>query len=799
MRAHYVVFLMCVLLQCGATKYTASWNMVFEYPEARRDETVVDDYHGTKIADPYRWLEDPDSEETKAFIEAENNITRPFLDSCPVKEDIHNRLTELWNYPKYSSPFRRGDRYFFFKNTGLQNQNVLYMQKSLDAEPEVFLDPNTLSEDGTVALSGYRFTEDGLTFAYGLSASGSDWITIHLKDVVTGKDYPEVLKNVKFASMAWSKDNKGLFYSRYPDQTGKTDGSETEVNRDQKLCYHRLNTPQSDDVIVVEFPEEPLWRIGAEVSDCGRYLIVSPVRDCRDNLLFFADLSAAGAVAGALPLTQIVHKFEADYEYVTNNLSENSSECIFRTNKNAPNYKLIKIDLNNPAEENWETVIPEHPSDVLDWAAPVDNDKLIVHYVRDVKSVLQLHSESGELLQVFPLDVGSVVGFSGKKQQSEMFYHFMSFLTPGIIYHVDFTGPKPYKPTVFREVEVKGFDASQYEAKQIFYSSKDGTKVPMFIVSKKGLPRDGSSPALLYGYGGFNINLQPSFSVTRLVFMQHFNGVVAIPNIRGGGEYGERWHNAGRLLNKQNVFDDFQAAAEYLVAERYTRAELLTAQGGSNGGLLVAACINQRPALFGAAVVQVGSGQYLLSTCSVQYLVAERYTRAELLTAQGGSNGGLLVAACINQRPALFGAAVVQVGVLDMLRFQKFTIGHAWVSDYGSSDDKTQFENLLKYSPLHNIQPPDNGRRAQYPATLVLTADHDDRVVPLHSLKFIAALQHAVRGAPQRRPLLARVDTKAGHGGGKPTAKIVRTPLHHRTPPHTTHHTPPHTTTRISL
>ncbi|XP_046965734.1 prolyl endopeptidase isoform X1 [Vanessa cardui] len=702
---------------CSATKYAAPWNMVFEYPEARRDETVVDDYHGTKIADPYRWLEDPDSEETKAFIDAENNITRPFLDSCPVKKDIHNRLTELWNYPKYSCPFKRGDRYFFFKNTGLQNQNVLYMQKGLDKEPEVFLDPNTFSEDGTVALSGYRFTEDGLTFAYGLSASGSDWITIHLKDVVTGKDYPEVLKKVKFASMAWSKDNKGLFYSRYPDQTGKTDGSETEVNRDQKLCYHRLDTPQSDDVIVVEFPHEPLWRIGAEVSDCGRYLIVSPVKDCRDNLLFFADLSKTPVINGTLPLTQIVHKFEADYEYVTNNLSENSSVCIFRTNKNAPNYKLIKIDLHNPAEENWETVVPEHPTDVLDWASPVDNDKLVLHYVRDVKSVLQLHSESGDLLQVFDLDVGSIVGFSGKKQQGEIFYHFMSFLTPGIIYHLDFSSPKPYKPTVFREVEVKGFDASQYEAKQIFYSSKDGTKVPMFIVSKKNLPRDGSSPALLYGYGGFNINLQPSFSVTRLVFMQHFNGVVAIPNIRGGGEYGERWHNAGRLLNKQNVFDDFQAAAEYLVAEGYTRASLLT--------------------------------------------------------AQGGSNGGLLVAACINQRPALFGAAIVQVGVLDMLRFQKFTIGHAWVSDYGSSDNKTHFENLLKYSPLHNIQPPDNVSRAEYPATLVLTADHDDRVVPLHSLKFIAALQHAVRAAPQRRPLLARVDTKAGHGGGKPTAKII--------------------------
>ncbi|XP_037298718.1 LOW QUALITY PROTEIN: prolyl endopeptidase [Manduca sexta] len=468
----------------GASTLSTTRNMVFDYPAARRDESVVDDYHGTKIKDPYRWLEDPDSNETKEFIEAENKITRPYLDACPVKGEVHERLTELWNYPKYSSPFRRGDRYFFFKNTGLQNQNVLYVQDSLDGEPRVFLDPNTLSEDGTIALSGSRFTEDGSTFAYGLSVSGSDWITIHLKDVATGEDYPEVLEKVKFASMSWTKDNKGLFYSRYPEQTGKTDGSETEVNRDQKLCYHRLNTPQSEDVIVVEFPEEPLWRIGAEVTDCGRYLIVSPVRDCRDNLLFYADLSKHPNIDGLLPLTQIVHKFEADYEYVTNE----GSVCIFRTNRNAPNYRLIKIDLHNPAEENWETLIPEHQSDVLDWASAVDHDKLVIHYIRDVKSVLQLHSmKTGELLQSFHLDVGSVVGFSGKKDQTEIFYHFMSFLTPGVIYHVDFT-KQPYSPTIFREVKVKDFDASQYEAKQVFYSSKDGTKVPMFIVSKKDLP-----------------------------------------------------------------------------------------------------------------------------------------------------------------------------------------------------------------------------------------------------------------------------------------------------------------------
>ncbi|XP_028032618.1 prolyl endopeptidase isoform X2 [Bombyx mandarina] len=588
------------IVTCTGTTILSSRNMPYDYPAVRRDETVVDDYHGTKIKDPYRWLEDPDSNETKEFVEAQNKITRPYLDACPVQKSINERLTELWNYPKYSCPFRKGSRYFFFKNTGLQNQNALYVQDGLDGEPRVFLDPNTLSEDGTVALSGTKFTEDGSTLAYGLSASGSDWIAIHFKDVATGEDYPEVLEKVKFASMSWTKDNKGLFYSMYPKQTGKTDGSETEVNHDQKLCYHRINTSQSEDVVVVEFPEEPLWRIVADVSDCGRYLLVYPVRDSRDNLLFFADLSKHPEINGKLPLMPVVEEFEADYEYVTNE----DSVCIIRTNKNAPNYRLIMIDLQNPAKENWRTLVPEHPTDVLDWAAAVDQDKLVIHYIRDVKSVLQLHDlKTGEFIQTFPLDVGSVVGFTGKKNQTEIFYHFMSFLTPGVIYHVDFK-QKPYTPKVFREVTVKGFDASQYEAKQIFYSSKDGTKVPMFIISKKDLPRDGSNPVLLYGYGGFNINVQPGFSVTRLVFMQHMNGIVAIPNIRGGGEYGERWHNAGRLLNKQNVFDDFQAAAEYLVSERYTRPALLTIQGGSNGGLLVAACINQRPDLYGAAVVQ---------------------------------------------------------------------------------------------------------------------------------------------------------------------------------------------------
>uniref|UniRef100_A0A1B0C9Q7 Prolyl endopeptidase n=2 Tax=Lutzomyia longipalpis TaxID=7200 RepID=A0A1B0C9Q7_LUTLO len=699
------------------TVYLAKYgvkSMPLRYPDARRDSSNVEEFFGTKIIDHYRWLEDPDSPETEAFVKAQNEISQPFLENNDEWKVINEKLTKLWNYPRYSCPTKYGNRYFFSHNTGLQNQNVLYTMTSLDGEPKVFLDPNTLSEDGTIALSGSSFSEDGKYFAYGLSESGSDWIKIKIRDVESGQDFPEVLEKVKFSSIEWTLDGKGIFYGRYPTQEGKTDGSETLMNEHQKLYYHRVGQPQSDDVLVAEFPENPSYRIGAVVSDCGKYLILLIVKDCRDNLVYFADLESAGTITGKLELKQIIHKFESDYEYVANT----GSKVVFRTNKNAPNYHLIVIDFNDPAEEKWEVLVKEHETDVLDWVECVDGNKLILGYIHDVKTQLQVHSlETGQLIRQFPLDIGTIVGCSGRKCSSEIFFQFVSFLTPGVIYHFDFAA-EGKEPTVFREckIQLEDFRPDDYCIEQIFYPSRDGTKIPMFIV-RKNTPELTPRPCLLYGYGGFNISIQPTFSITGLMFVDHFNGVLAFPNIRGGGEYGEKWHNAGRLLNKQNVFDDFQAAAEYLTA---------------NG-----------------------------------------YTTKPQLAIQGGSNGGLLVGACLLQRPDLFGAAVAQVGVLDMLRFHKFTIGHAWISDYGDPGKKEHFDNLIKYSPLHNIKAPADEAH-QYPATLILTADHDDRVSPLHSLKFAATIQYAVRDCEnQKNPILLRVYSKAGHGAGKPTTKKI--------------------------
>lgn len=685
--------------------------MSFNYPKPRKDETVTEEYHGTKVSDPYRWLEDPDAEETQRFVNAQNEITKPYIDSCPYKENIKSRITKLWNYPKYTAPFKHGDKYYQYRNTGLQNQSVVFVQETLQDKGTVFIDPNTLSEDGTVALSGTCFSEDGQVFAYGLSSSGSDWIEIRFKSVNTGKDYPEVLKRVKYSSMTWMHDNKGFFYGAYLNQTGKADGSETTSSENQKVYYHELGTDQSQDVEAIEFEDKEL-RMGAYVSDCGTYLVVTPIKGCKNNLLYFARIDSTQKITKKLELTPVVTNFEADYEYITNI----GSKFLFRTNKDAPNYRIIIIDFNNPVESEWTNLIEENPKDVLDNFLVINNTMLVVCYLKDVKNTMHIFDvKTGKKLHDFNLAVGTISALSGKKYHTEMFYSFCSFLTPNIIYRVEFNGDQ-ITEEIYHETKVGDLDSSIYETEQVFYKSKDGTDIPMFLINKKGLVKDGTSPCLLYGYGGFNVNLTPSFAVSRLVFVNNFNGIYALANIRGGGEYGDKWHNGGRFGNKQNCFDDFQHAAKYLIQENYTTFDKLT--------------------------------------------------------IQGGSNGGLLVAACINQAPELFGAAICQVGVLDMLRYHKFTIGYAWKSDYGCAEEEEQFKYLYKYSPLHNIKIPEDG--VQYPATLLLTADHDDRVVPLHSLKFIAELQQKIGFLPQQKnPLLIRIETKAGHGAGKPTAKVI--------------------------
>lgn len=701
------------------------------YPPARRDDSVTDTLHGELIQDPYRWLEDPDAEETQQFVAAQNELAESILGSCDTRQRFREQMTLLYNYGRYGCPFKYGDKVFYFFNSGLQAQSVLYKQASLDAEPEVLLDPNLLSEDGTVALRGYAFSEDGRHLAYGLSASGSDWQTIHVMDVDSKEKHADVLKWVKFSSMAWTHDHKGFFYNRYPEpkKGGDLDaGTETDVSLHQKLFYHTLGTEQVEDVLCWEDPANPEWMFGAEVSDDGRYLLMSISSDCDPvNKLYYTDLEAlpSGGVrghapeAGLLPFHRLVDTFEAQYEYVTND----GRSFTFQTNRAAPRSKLARVDLDAP--EAWADLVPQSDTDVLEWARCVRKDLLLVCYLHDVKNVLQVRRlEDGSLQQELPLDIGAVSSSSGKKKDTEIFYSFTSFLSPGTIFRCDLT-TEPFDPKVFRQIEVKGFDAGEFETKQLFVTSKDGTRVPMFVIAKKGIQLDGSHPALLYGYGGFNISITPSFSISRVVLMRHIGAVVAVANLRGGGEYGEDWHKAGSLARKQNVFDDFHCCAERLVSEGYTQPSKL--------------CI------------------------------------------EGHSNGGLLIAACINQRPELYGCAIPHVGVMDMLRFHKFTIGHAWTSDYGCADKEEEFRWLMQYSPLHNVRRPweeAGGTGKQYPATMVLTGDHDDRVSPLHSLKLVATLQHvlfhSVQGdSPQTNPIIARVETKAGHGAGRPTKKVI--------------------------
>jgi len=684
------------------------------YPQIRRDESSFDDFHGKKIANPYHWLEDPDSEETKAFVKAQNELTDPIIKSCEVRDSFKKRLTELWDYPKFGCPFRRGNRYFYYHNSGLQNQSVLYVQSSLNGKAEVFLDPNSMCDKGLLSLRGMAFSEDGEYCAYGISGKGSDWVTIKFMKVATKEVFEgEELHRVKFSCMDWTHDNKGLFYNKYPEDESKQDGTETNTNLHQKLYYHRLGTKQSEDVLVAEFPDHPKWMCGAELSNDGRYVMLMIREGCEPvNRMYVCDLEKIGyKINGLLPYDKIVDNFDAEYDFIANE----GDKFVFKTNKDAPRYKLISIAINNYNPANWKTLVDEHEKDVLEWSAAVNNDTLVLCYLHDVKNKLYLHHlKDGRRYKELELDIGTIIGYSGRKEHTEMFYSFDSFLMPSTIYHVDFKQTN-LTPKIFRKTEVKGFDSSLFEAHQVFYKSKDGTKVPMFIVHRKGIVLDGSHPCFLYGYGGFNISITPAFSITRVIFMQNLGGIYAIANIRGGGEYGQAWHKSGCFEKRQNCYDDFQSAAEYLIDNKYTNSERLTINGGSNGGLLVSTCMNQRPELY----------------------------------------------KCV----------VAQVAVCDMLKFHKYTIGHAWTTDFGCSDNKEGFDYLYKYSPIHNVRV---SAKSQYPAVLLMTADHDDRVVPLHSYKLISELQHRI--APdqkQKNPLLIKIDTESGHGAGKPTAKRI--------------------------
>ncbi len=653
----------------------------------------VDVYHGVRVEDPYRWLEDDNASDTKAWVEAQNQVTFGYLEQIPERKPLRDRLTTLWNFERYGLPFKEGGRYFYFKNDGLQNQSVLYAQTSLDAEPRVLLDPNKLSADGTVALSGLALSEDGKHLAYGISRSGSDWQEWLVRRVDTGEDLADQVRWVKFSGASWTKDGQGFFYSRYDEP--KDQDKLTQVNKFQKLYYHRLGTAQADDRLVYHRTDQPDWGFQGGVSEDGRYLIVTVTQGTDPkNRVFYQDLATPGA-----PVVELLNDFDASYNFVDND----GPVFWFVTDLNAPRSRLIAIDTRNPARANWREVIPQ-ASETLTGASVVGG-RLIANYLKDARSQVKVFGLDGQFVREVELPgIGSAGGFGGKRADPETFYSFTSFSTPATIFRYDVaTGVS----SVFRAPQV-AFNPADYETRQVFYQSKDGTRVPMFITHRRGLRLNGRNPTLLYGYGGFNISLTPSFSVANLVWME-MGGVYAMPNLRGGGEYGEEWHQAGTKLRKQNVFDDFIAAAEWLIANKYTSRERLAIAGGSNGGLLVGACMTQRPDLFGAAL------------------------------------------------PA--------VGVMDMLRFHKFTIGWAWTSDYGSSDNAAEFNALHAYSPLHNLK---SGVR--YPATMVTTADHDDRVVPAHSFKFAARLQECHRGGP---PVLIRIETKAGHGAGKPTAKLI--------------------------
>lgn len=725
----------------------ASQTTTTTYPATRKSDQV-DTYHGVTVADPYRWLEDTDSPETRRWIEAQNALTSSYLSAIPQRESIRARLNKVWNYERYGVPIKAGNRYFYSMNTGLQNQAVLYVQDGLNGKARVLLDPNTLSSDGTVALSYIKPSRDGRYLAYAVSAGGSDWREIRVRDAVTGKDLADNLKWIKFSGVSWTRDGTGFVYSRYDAPAAN---SLLSVVKNQKLYYHKVGTPQSDDELIYDRKDQPDWNFQGEITDDGQFLIIS-ISQSTDprNRLYFMDLANPKKPNFNVPVVKLLDDYDAEYDFLGNS----GNTFYVRTTYNAPRGRVVAINNNYSRPDRWTIMVPES-GDALTSAKIVGNN-LVASYLHNAYSVVRFyvqwtaeerkqqraredsvradsvkkdtlkHGDEGEGrrgrgrgpggfrdYRIPPLKLraelklpglGTVSGITGEWDDEEMFYAFSSYLYPTTIYRYDI---KTSKSELFKAPKVD-FDPSAYETKQVFYKSKDSTIVPMFITMKKGTALDGNNPTMLYGYGGFNISLTPSFTPENIVWLE-LGGIYAVANLRGGGEYGQDWYNGGRLAKKQNVFDDFIAAAEYLIKEKYTSTPKLA--------------------------------------------------------ISGRSNGGLLIGAVLNQRPDLFGAAIPGVGVMDMLRFNKFTIGWAWVSDYGSPDKPDDFKTLYAYSPLHNIKP-----GVKYPATLILTADHDDRVVPGHSFKYAATLQAAQAGPA---PILIRIDTQAGHGAGTPLSKSI--------------------------
>jgi prolyl oligopeptidase len=683
-----------VVLSCLAASAAGAEGRI-AYPPTRRVEQT-DEYFGVRVADPYRWLEEDvrKSAAVAEWVAAENAVTRRYLDSIPQREQIRRRITALWNFTQYGRPCKAGGRYYYLKNDGLQNQAVLYVMDSLEGRPRVLLDPNTWSKDGTIALGGLAASDDGRYLAYCRAEAGSDWLRWQVLEIDSGKLLPDELRWTKSPQASWSRDGQGFFYSR--DEQPKAGSEFQSLNFNNRLCYHRLGTPQRDDAVVYFRPEHPQWQYEGTATEDGRYLVITTALGTDDRYrITVKDL----ATPAAAPI-ELIDNFEHEYTFVGND----GPTLYFKTDLDAPRGRLIAVDLDRPAARNWREIVPQAEATLV--AASFVGDRFILSYLHDVQPLVKVFTREGAYLRDVPLPgIGAVTGFEGKRIDEETFYTFSSFATPPSLYHYDVASGRS---SLFRRAEGK-FNPDDFEVRQVFYTGKDGARVPMFIAAKKGIVRDGSNPALLYGYGGFNISLEPAFAISRVAWME-MGGVYAQANLRGGGEFGDAWHKAGTKLHKQNVFDDFIAAAEWLIAQKYTRRQRLAIQGGSNGGLLVGAVMTQRPDLFGACL------------------------------------------------PA--------VGVMDMLRFQKFTEGRTWVDDYGSAaDSPAQFRALLAYSPYHNVRP-----GTCYPSTLITTADTDDRVIPGHSFKFAAALQAA---QACDNPVLIRIETRAGHGAGKPTGKRI--------------------------